>query len=43
MYRTFTLDRNVDEAKAQAKYRDGVLELTLPKAANDTAKRLAVS
>jgi HSP20 family protein len=43
VYRTFTLERNVDEAKAQAKYRDGVLELTLPKTSNGTAKRVIVS
>ncbi len=29
--RSFTLDCEVDESKAQAKYVDGVLQLTLPK------------
>ena len=29
--RSFTLPQEVDEAKAEAKFRDGVLELTLPK------------
>ncbi len=29
--RTFTLDSDVDESAAQAKYVDGVLQLTLPK------------
>jgi len=29
--RSFTLDCEVDESKAQAKYADGVLQLTLPK------------
>lgn len=29
--RSFTLDSEVDESKAQAKYTDGVLQLTLPK------------
>src|SRR4051812_12550736 len=29
--RTFTLPQEVDEAKAEAKFRDGVLELGLPK------------
>ena len=43
VYRAFTLESNVDETKAQAKYRDGVLELTLPKTTNGTAKRLSVS
>ncbi len=31
--RSFTLDCEVDESKAQAKYVDGVLQLTLPKKA----------
>jgi HSP20 family protein len=29
--RVFTLPQEVDEAKVQAKFQDGVLELTLPK------------
>ncbi len=29
--RSFTLPQEVDEEKAEAKFRDGVLELTLPK------------
>jgi HSP20 family protein len=37
-----TLGQEVDEATAQAKYTDGVLELTLPKKAAAAAKRLAV-
>ena len=40
--RAFTLSQEVDEATAQAKYNDGVLELTLPKKTVATAKRLAV-
>ena len=40
--RAFALAQEVDEATAQAKYSDGVLELTLPKKAAATAKRLAV-
>ena len=40
--RAFTLGHEVDEATAQAKYNDGVLELTLPKKATAAAKRLAV-
>jgi HSP20 family protein len=43
VYRSFTLDRNVDEASAQAKYTDGVLELTLPKKDNGNGKRLTVA
>ena len=40
--RSFTLAHDVDEAKSQAKYSDGVLELTLPKKATTAAKKLAV-
>jgi HSP20 family protein len=40
--RSFTLMNDVDEAKATAKYTDGVLELTLPKKAGATAKKLAI-
>jgi len=41
--RSFALDSEVDEAKAQAKYSDGVLKLVLPKKAHAASKRLAVS
>ncbi|ODU49603.1 MAG: heat-shock protein Hsp20 [Thiobacillus sp. SCN 63-374] len=40
--RSFTLAHDIDEAKAQAKYKDGVLELTLPKKAGTSAKKLAI-
>ena len=30
-YRSFSLPQEVDDAKAEAKYKDGILELTLPK------------
>jgi len=40
--RAFTLGQDVDEATAQAKYNDGVLELKLPKKTLGAAKRLAV-
>ena len=40
--RAFSLGQEVDEATAQAKYNDGVLELTLPKKTVAAAKRLAV-
>ncbi len=40
--RGFALGQEVDEATAQAKYNDGVLELTLPKKTVAAAKRLAV-
>ena len=42
VYRTFTLGQPVDEAATNAKYADGVLELTLPKKAAVTAKRITV-
>ncbi|MGO8754677.1 MAG: Hsp20/alpha crystallin family protein [Gallionellaceae bacterium] len=42
-YRSFTLDSDVDEAKAQAKYDNGVLELTLPKKNGSTAKQLQIN
>jgi HSP20 family protein len=40
--RAFTLGQEVDEATAQAKYNDGVLELKLPKKTVAAAKKLAV-
>jgi HSP20 family protein len=40
--RAFALGQEVDEAIAQAKYNDGVLELTLPKKTAAAAKSLAV-
>lgn len=40
--RSFSLGSDVDEAKAQAKYTDGVLELTLPKKAGGSSKKLAI-
>ena len=41
--RSFTLMHNVDQGKAEAKYQDGILELTLPKKNNGGAvKELAV-
>ena len=41
--RTFALNDNVDESKAGASYKDGVLQLTLPKRAAATQKRLAIN
>ncbi|MHB1145333.1 MAG: Hsp20/alpha crystallin family protein [Thiobacillus sp.] len=40
--RSFTLAHDVDEAKAQARYTDGVLELTLPKKPATAGKKLAI-
>jgi HSP20 family protein len=42
VYRSFTLGQNVDDAAATAKYSEGVLDLTLPKKATTSAKKLAI-
>jgi HSP20 family protein len=42
MTRSFTLATDVDEKAATAKYAAGVLELTLPKKAGSTSRRLQV-
>ena len=42
VYRAFTLAQDVDEATASAKYSNGILELTLPKKALASAKKLRV-
>ena len=41
--RSFTLEDEIDEARAGAKYVDGVLELTLPKKAAAISRRLTIS
>lgn len=41
-YRSFTLPQAVDDSKAEAKYQDGILTLTLPKRQGGTAKQLTV-
>jgi len=41
--RDLTFSQEIDEAKAQATYTDGVLELTLPKKNGAAAKKLAVN
>jgi len=43
VYRSFSLGQEVDQGGAQAKYADGVLELTLPKKPGTTATKIAVS
>jgi HSP20 family protein len=40
--RAFRLGYEVDEAKAQAKYADGVLELVLPRKANGGHRQLTI-
>ena len=41
-YRAFTLGHEVDEVNAQARYTDGVLELTLPKSPDAMPKRITI-
>lgn len=43
VYRAFTLDNEVDDAKAEATCVDGVLTLRLPKKAGTAAKKVTVS
>jgi len=40
--RSFTLPQEVDESKAEAKFKDGVLELTLPKKAAAQRKQVTI-
>ena len=40
--RSFSLAQDVDEAKSQARYADGVLTLELPKKASAAAKKIAI-
>lgn len=41
-YRGFTLQQDVDQAKAEAKYENGVLMLTLPKKETGSVKQLTI-
>lgn len=41
-YRSFNLDNDVDETNAQAKYENGMLELTLPKTNGRAAKQIEI-
>lgn len=41
--RSFTLAEEVDQSKVQAKYTNGVLELTLPKKPGSTRKEITIS
>ena len=40
--RSFTLPQELDEAKVEAKYHDGVLKLTLPKKTAAARKQIAI-
>ena len=42
VYRAFSLDQEVDQEGAKAKYENGVLELTLPKRVTSATRRLTV-
>jgi HSP20 family protein len=41
-YRAFTLGHEIDEGNAQARYVDGVLELTLPKSPDAMPKKITI-
>ena len=41
-YRSFSLPQEVDDSKTEAKYQDGVLNLTLPKKPGTARKQIAV-
>jgi len=41
--RTFTLAHDIDDRETQAKYLDGVLELTLPKKASSSSKKITIN
>ncbi len=42
LYRAFALEHDIDQDATQAKYADGVLELTLPKKASVAGKRITI-
>jgi len=42
VYRAFSLAQDVDQEQAQARYENGVLELTLPKRAAASTRRITV-
>jgi len=43
VFRSFMLDQDVDAGGAQAKYTDGMLELTLPKKAGSKTQEITIS
>jgi len=43
VYRSFSLPAELESGKADARYDNGVLTLTLPKKANGSAKKITVS
>lgn len=43
VYRSFSLDSDVDQNAVKAKYTDGMLELTLPKKPGGKSKEISIS
>jgi len=43
VYRAFSLPADLESAKADARYDNGVLMLTLPKKANGSSRKITVS
>jgi HSP20 family protein len=41
--RSFTLAQEIDDSKTEAKYQNGILELTLPKKSKGSSKRIEVN
>lgn len=41
-YRSFMLPQDVDDAKVEAKYQDGILSLTLPKKPGTSGKQITI-
>ncbi len=41
-FRSFSLAHDIDQAKAEAEYRDGVLQLTLPKKNGGEVKKITI-
>jgi HSP20 family protein len=42
VYRAFALGQEIDDNATQARYADGILELTLPKKPSSSAKRISI-
>lgn len=41
-YRSFTLPQEIDDSQAEARYQDGILELTLPKRPGTGGRQLTI-
>lgn len=42
MYRSFNLEHEVDDTKVEARYNDGILEMTLPKKEGRTGQKIEI-